>query len=468
MAALSVANNLPNSLEVLIITKDSKKGSNSYWAQGGVAVALDEQDVKAHMEDTVKAGALRNNPEAVELLSNQSREIIDSLINLGMAFDKDKYGSLMYTREGAHSANRILHAGGDATGKELNTFLFNQNPHTIKYGTVIDLLIEDGVCYGVTFFDGERTDNIYANHVVIASGGMGSLFKNSTNAKGVSADLQGIAIEKGVKMQDMHMLQFHPTVLQEETDGQKFLLSEALRGEGAKLINSENEYFMKKYDEREELAPRDVVSRSIFKEEKEGKKVFLDLRSFNYKFFKKRFPTISKKLEEIQINIKKDLVPISPAFHYAMGGIKTDLDGRVPGYKNLYAVGEAASTMVHGANRLASNSLLEGLVFGKIVSSTIKNNNFHPPYKIFDKLDRPKKEANDTNMKKMLKNLMWEKVGIIRDQKNLDVALKTVNSWLSEKTGRFMHLKLLVAREMIKDAINHTESQGAHYINKEN
>ncbi|MCV6606990.1 MAG: L-aspartate oxidase [Campylobacterales bacterium] len=467
VAALSVALNLPKSLEVLLITKDSKKGSNSYWAQGGVAVALDKKDVESHVDDTIKAGALRNNKDAVEILSNQSREIIDSLIKLGMDFDKDQHGVLHYTKEGAHSANRILHAGGDATGKELNTFLFNQNPHTIKYGTVVDLLIEDDICYGVTFFDGEETDNIYANNVVIASGGMGSLFQNTTNAKGISADLHGIAIEKNIEMRDMHMLQFHPTVLKDDNP-QKFLLTEALRGEGAKLINSEDEYFMSKYDEREELAPRDVVSRSIFQEEQKGKEVFLDLRSFDYKFFQNRFPTISKKLEEININIKKDLIPISPAFHYAMGGIKTDLEGRVSNYKNLYAVGEAASTMVHGANRLASNSLLEGLVFGKIVSNTIKASSFHIKHKSFAKVGAPKKKSNDTNMRNTIRSMMWEKVGIIRDQKNLNDALISVEGWLKEDVGHFIRLKLLVAKEIIKEAISHTESQGAHYINKDN
>jgi L-aspartate oxidase len=297
---------------------------------------------------------------------------------------------------------------------------------------------------------------------------MGSLFKNSTNAKGISADLQGIAIEKGVKMQDMHMLQFHPTVLKSTDDNQKFLLTEALRGEGAKLINSDNTFFMKNYDEREELAPRDIVSRAIFNEESLGKDVFLDLREFDYMFFKNRFPTVSKRLEELNFNIKKDLIPISPAFHYAMGGIKTDLDGSVSDFKNLYAVGEVASTMVHGANRLASNSLLEGLVFGKIVSSTIKNNNFHTSHRTFNKLDIPRKKNDDTEVKNMIKNIMWENVGIIRNQKKLNVALKSVDSWLNEDIGRFMYLKLLVAREIIKNAIDHTESQGAHYINKEN
>lgn len=471
VAALSCANNLSQDLEVLLITKDEQKGANSFWAQGGIAVALDESDVESHIQDTINAGAKRNNPRAVEILSTKSREIVDSLIQLGMEFDKTHEGELHYTKEGAHSTNRILHAGGDATGKALNTFLADRNHHTVKFATVIDLLIHGSVCYGVSILDNDGfRDNIYADHIVIASGGMGGLFEFSTNATGINADLQGIAIEKGISVRDMHMLQFHPTVLVSEKGEQKFLLSEALRGEGAKLIDANGYRFMEKYDkEKMELASRDVISRSIYLHRQESQKdIFLDLREFDPQFFQERFPTIHNKLTERGFDTSKDPIPISPAFHYAMGGITTDLSGKVPGYENLYAVGEVASTMVHGANRLASNSLLEALVFGNLVGENIKNNPRKNKRRKFEVIEDELELENDKNINLSLKNLMWEKVGIIRSQNQLDEALKTVNQWLSEPIGRFLRLKLMTAKEIIKDAIEHTESQGAHFINKGN
>lgn len=213
VAALNCAISLPLDLDVLLITKDTKRGANSYWAQGGIAVALDANDVNAHINDTIEAGANRNDPKAVEILSSRSREIIDSLIALGMDFDKTKEGELHYTKEGAHSTNRIIHAGGDATGKELNTFLASKNNHKVEIGAVTDLLIKGSVCYGVTIFKDGEFKNTYADHVVIASGGLGGLYEYSTNASGIDANLQGIAITKGIALRDMHMLQFHPTVL---------------------------------------------------------------------------------------------------------------------------------------------------------------------------------------------------------------------------------------------------------------
>ncbi len=469
VAALSCAINLPQDLEVLVLTKDEQKGANSYWAQGGIAVALDEQDVASHIQDTIEAGAKRNNAQAVEILSSKSREIVDSLIELGMEFDTTGEGELHYTKEGAHSTNRVLHAGGDATGKALNTFLASKNRHTVKLATVIDLLIEGSICYGATILDKDGIrENIYADNVVIASGGMGGLFEFSTNATGINADLQGIVIEKRVAVRDMHMLQFHPTVFVSDKNEQKFLISEAVRGEGAKLIDSDGLRFMENYDkERMELAPRDVISRSIFlHKQNTQKEVFLDLRSFEKKFFEERFPTIYQKLHDFGFDITKDPIPISPAFHYAMGGVTTDLAGKAPGMENLFAMGEVASTMVHGANRLASNSLLEALVFGKIVAENIKKNPRNNARVKFAMTQEVLELERDKEINSALRVLMWEKVGIIRTQNRLDEALKQVNNWLSEPIGRFMKLRLFTAKEVIQDAIEHTESQGAHFINK--
>lgn len=467
VAALNCAISLPLDLDVLLITKDTKRGANSYWAQGGIAVALDANDVNAHINDTIEAGANRNDPKAVEILSSRSREIIDSLIALGMDFDKTKEGELHYTKEGAHSTNRIIHAGGDATGKELNTFLASKNNHKVEIGAVTDLLIKGSVCYGVTIFKDGEFKNTYADHVVIASGGLGGLYEYSTNASGIDANLQGIAITKGIALRDMHMLQFHPTVFVKGQDRKKFLLSEALRGEGAKLIDEDFNNFMSQYDERLELAPRDVISRSIFTHtSKLGKEVFLDLSVFDEGFFEKRFPTISSKLIEFGFNPPNQAIPISPAFHYAMGGITTDLNTKVLGITNLYAVGEVASTMVHGANRLASNSLLESLVFGKIAAQNIRSSGFKTNATDFDVDEAVLELKDDALIDDELRKIMWEYAGIVRDPKGLELALQRVNDYLSTKIGKILKLKLLVAKEIIIDAMEHGSSQGAHFIQK--
>ncbi len=467
VAALSCAINLPKNLSVLLVTKDAARGANSYWAQGGVAVALDKNDVQLHIQDTIEAGAKRNNLQAVEILSSKSRQIIDALIALGMEFDKTQDGRLDYTKEGAHSKNRILHAGGDATGRELNTFLAGKNTHKVIKATVTDLLIDGSLCYGATVVgeDG-RAQNIYARVTVIASGGMGGLYQYSTNASGIDANLQGICLQKGISLRDMHMIQFHPTVFVQGGAKQKFLLSEALRGEGAKLIDASGERFMQRYaPDKLELAPRDVISRSIFMhKQKTGKEVFLDLRHFGKEFFTARFPTIAAKLAELGFDTTKDPVPVSPAFHYAMGGITTDLDAKVPGLKNLYAVGEVASTMVHGANRLASNSLLEALVFGNIVAEKIKSTPFVECNKTFKARETKLEAPQDAALNDELKAQMWENAGIIRHKKALDLTLQWLRETAQKPMGHLLALKFLVAKQIVIQAIEDDHSLGAHFL----
>jgi len=367
VAGLYAAMNLPKEKKVLLINKRETFKCNTFYAQGGVALSRDEADIPAHIKDTLEAGSGLCDVDAVNVLSQNSRKAIDDLIEHGFRFDTDEEGNLLYTKEAAHSCERILHAGGDATGRYIHHFLLEQNTHAmLGNARVVDLLIKDGECYGVTVLDHRKLRNIYAKNVIIASGGVGSLYEYHTNAPCISADMQGLCSMKGIELDRMEMLQFHPTVFVNSTNAQKMLLTEALRGEGATMEDENGRRFLFDYDERGELASRDIVSKAMFNyTKKTGLKIYLAFNNFDEEYFMHRFPNIYKNLRALGYKVPAQRVPISPAFHYAIGGIKTDLNARVPSVKNLYAVGEVASTRVHGANRLASNYLLDGLVFDK-------------------------------------------------------------------------------------------------------
>jgi len=463
LAGIWTALNLDKSLKVLVLTKSRVWGCNSFYAQGGVTVARNQDDIKSHIEDTLKAGAYHNDKKMVELLSKKSLEVIDDIEKMGFRFDRDKEGNILFTREGAHSNDRIVHAGGDATGREIHKFVFSKDKSFfIDEAIVFDLLIEDNKCYGISVLRGKNKENIYANSVVLASGGVGGLYKFDTNANAISGDIQGIAIEKGLKLTDMEMTQFHPTVYVKSKTAQKQLLSEALRGEGAKVVDKNKKRFLFEYDERGEMASRDIVSRAIYDYQKKGNEVFLDFSEWSEEFFQNRFPTIYFKLKNLGYNIPKELVPISPAFHYMMGGIKVDENSKIEGFDNLYAVGEIANTGVHGANRLASNSLLECFVFAKICAKDINKN-----IKIIDKNFNINNEVlklpTDKEYKNKLREIMWNKVGIIRKEEELNEALEFVNNSLN-KVGRLTKLRFLTAKEIIIQALNRKVSLGAHYI----
>lgn len=452
--------------KVLLISKNEKNDCNTYWAQGGIATALSVDDIDCHINDTMIAGAGMCDKDAVEVLVKESLSVIPQLIEFGVPFDRDESGNLLYTKEAAHSANRIIHAGGDATGREIHATLLAVNRCDIMdRSIVVDLLIDDFVCYGVSVIRGEKIQNVYADSVVIASGGLGSLYAFNTNAKGISGDIHGICRIRGCELQDMHLIQFHPTVFVKNKGERKLLLSEALRGEGALVVDEDGKRFLFDFDERGELAPRDIVARSIFLYKQQTKKeVFLSFEKFGQKEFKERFPTICKNLKEEGYELPSQKVPISPAFHYAMGGIKTDLNSKAVGFKNLYAIGEAASNRVHGANRLASNSLLEGLVFAKIVSEQIVSKNIVLKEKEFENFSKVLKKDNDDEIKEKLRNLMWEKVGIIRKTSGLKEALDKVTFWLSLDIGWLLRLRLLTAESIIKSALENKVSIGAHYL----
>ena len=470
VAGLYAAMKLPTDQKILIINKNHPWECNTFYAQGGVVTAVDDADEVLHVKDTMEAGAGLCNEDAVRVLSEHSREVVGDLINRGFEFDTDSKGKLLYTKEAAHSASRILHAGGDATGRYLHKFLLEQNPHPMLEGAqVTDLLIDEGRCYGVCVNYENSLQHIFCKNLIIASGGLGSLFAYHTNAHTISGDLQGICLEKGIELERMEMLQFHPTVYVSSAFAQKQLLTEALRGEGAKLVDEDGYAFMKEYDAREELAPRDIVSRAIFDRKQVTKgEVYLSFENFDVDYFQKRFPNIYSSLKDLGFNLPKQRVPISPAFHYAIGGIKTNLNGEIDSVKNLYAIGEVASTKVHGANRLASNSLLEGLVFAdRAVKNILAQSVTYLPKEFVINTDSLRC-ANDKSYKDKLRSIMWNDVGIVRTKKGLEEALVFIQSSLEKEIGRLLKLRLLTAKEIVTSALQRKESVGVHYIQSKN
>lgn len=468
VAGLYAAIALPKRLKVLIINKSNPWECNTYYAQGGVTTAYNDEDIASHVQDTLDAGAGMCNATAVQFMSESSQGVIRDLIDRGFEFDKDEEGHLLYTKEAAHSRSRILHAGGDATGRYLHFFLLNQNPHPmLSDATVVDLLIENNQCCGVEVLSEGKRKMIFADNVIIASGGVGSLYEYHTNASTISGDIHGICIEKGIELESMEMMQFHPTVFVANNWARKQLLSEALRGEGAHVVDENGYRFLFEYDPRGELAPRDIVSRAIFDYKQRAKKqVYLSCEDFESEYFKERFPNIYKSLNDLGYHLPKERVPISPAFHYAVGGIKTNIDGSVPGIKGLYAAGEAASTGVHGANRLASNSLLEGLVYSQKVAESILAGSAHGCAEHFSVGNEPLELEGDKEKKDQLRRIMWENVSIKRTPEGLGVAFEAITKMLSEKVGRLLRLRLLTARSIVTSAQKRTESIGVHYITR--
>ena len=469
VAGLYAALGIPKEKKVLLINKRETFKCNSFYAQGGVALAVDEEDIPSHIEDTLNAGDGLCNKDAVDVLSENSRMVIDDIIDMGFEFDKDEAGNLLYTKEAAHSRERILHAGGDATGRYLHLFLLEHNPHPMLYNArVVDLLIKDGECYGVTVLDHREVRNIYADNVILASGGVGSLYEYHTNAPTISGDMQGLCVEKGIPLEHMEMMQFHPTVYVSSDTAQKFLLTEALRGEGATVEDEDGKRFLFDYDERGELASRDIVSKAIYDyKKKTGSQVYLAFKNFEYEYFIHRFPNIYEHFKLLGYNLPQDRVPISPAFHYAIGGIKTDLFARVENVGSLYAVGEVASTGVHGANRLASNSLLEGLVFAKRAVEDIMHKKTEKDFVEFGVTDAVMSYKEDKAKKNLLRNIMWNKVSIVRTKQGLNEALEQINALLNEKIGKLLTFRLLTARAIVLGALKREKSIGVHTIEEE-
>lgn len=472
VAGLNAARLIPKDKRVLILCKMSTWNCNTFWAQGGIASAVDESDIPTHIKDTLEAGVNYNDKEAVELLSHKSISTIKNLIHDGMKFDLNNEGKLAYTKEAAHSRNRILHADGDATGRMIHIFLLEHCKHEIVTQAVVcDLLIKDDICYGVQYFVSETEQKVaFAHTTILASGGVGSIYKYHTNSTANAGEIQGIISEKNLPLKDMEMMQFHPTVVKGTSFARKPLLSEALRGEGAHIVDENGYRFLFDYHKDGELAPRDVVSRSIFDyHKKTGLKIFLSFGTFEKKAFKQRFPNIYANLKDLGYELPFERVPISPAFHYSMGGVETELNAKIKGMKNLYAIGELACTGVHGANRLASNSLLEGLVFSEIAVETSMKENFKIDPSNYDKpiINFVRNKEIDKDIKDDLRKIMWVNAGIVRIPSELKKSLEKIEEYLKKDVGRLLYLRLLTAKSILKAALNRKKSLGAHFIKED-
>lgn len=398
--------------KVLLITKDKACKSNSYLAQGGISVLKDSDDFDLYTEDTMKAGHYINNKNAVEVLIKESRKAIDNLISYGVNLDKTN-GELIYTKEGAHSINRIVHHK-DITGKEVMEKLLDrvkqrENITIMEHTEVCDLYCVQRVCKGVILKDGTV---LYGTVVVLATGGIGGLFKSSTNYRHITGDGIAIGLKHKLKMKDLGFVQIHPTALYTDNiDDRKFLISEAVRGEGAILLNHKGKRFVN------ELMPRDKVANAIWHEMRYSNKpyVYLDASHLGEEFLKTRFPNIYYRCLEDGYDMAKEPIRVVPAQHYFMGGIEVDLLGRTS-MKGVYAIGETACTGVHGANRLASNSLLEGLVFGNRAAYSINQDLINLiSYKDF--YDLIEKNIGAQDLKSYRDMLMCE---VVKRGENLD------------------------------------------------
>jgi len=478
-AAIGLAADGPS---VLVVTKEALGESNTNYAQGGIAVAMSgEEDVALHLEDTVNAGDGLVNREAARVLVEEGPERVEELLRWGTDFDREN-GKLMLTREGAHSRNRILHAHGDATGAEIGRSLLRHarampNITLLEWTTTTNLITEDSAVGGVRLLDRDGLSiQARARAVLLASGGAGKVYSDTTNPAVATGDGIAMAWRAGAEIADMEFYQFHPTAL--SLPGvQRFLLSEALRGEGAYLRNAQGERFMERYHPLLELAPRDVVARAITREGMgtagEMLPVYLDMRHVTAIDPAKRFPGISRFLAEHRLDLRRDLIPVRPAAHYLMGGVRTDVYGRTS-LPRLYAAGEVACTGVHGANRLASNSLLEGLVFGARAAEAMTGES---PLPRFDTLPSfgsiqskvlPPKVKTD-HLRAALQSAMWHGAGLLRDQQGLRNAREQVRDNEGENpqgNDRSMvelwNLQTL-AKLIILSALARTESRGAHF-----
>ena len=482
LAGLQAALAIPHSMNVLVVTKGPLQQSNSSYAQGGIASVLDPEDrIEWHVRDTLIAGANLCDPAAVQMVVSQGPDCIRRLVEFGANFDS-KGSQITLGREGGHSHNRIIHALGDATGQEImraviTTTLNRPNIDVFENAFTIDLLTDVTGCRGALVHYRNETQMIWARQTILATGGAGQLYRETTNPAVATADGHAIAIRAGVEVRDMEFMQFHPTVLY-IAGSSRSLITEAVRGEGAYLVDKDGYRFMGDYDSRLELAPRDIVSQAIVAqmEKTHHSNVYLDLSHLNAEFIRGRFPGILQTCADFGIDITRDRIPVRPGAHYMIGGVTVDLDGRtsLPG---LWAAGEVTSSGLHGANRLASNSLLEGVVYGiragqaascvaeglSPVRSVESLQSHLPPMS-----SRP---IDLVDIRNSLKSLMWRSVGVRRTASELEEASKTVQRWrvsllthaLQDAAGWELRNMLDVAAVMIAAAQQRTESRGVHW-----
>ena len=493
IAGLRAAVELADAGSVLVLTKSDPREGNTGYAQGGIAAAVGPGDSPAlHAADTIAAGDGLCDPRAVELLVEEGPRYVRELMDWGVEFDLDRDGKPQLTLEGAHSVRRVLHAG-DTTGRELSRVLWTKvsqlpSVSTIDHARVVGLVEKDGRCAGAMYLTEDGASHVVAaDSVLLATGGAGQVFSDTTNPPVATGDGIAMAYRAGARVVDLEFVQFHPTALR-MTGQPRFLLSEALRGEGARLVNAAGDAFMDKYDPAGELAPRDRVARAIEREARRtGEPVFLSMRHLDSAYVHARFPLLSDACTRAGLDLALDPVPVGPAAHYVMGGVETDLDGRtsLPG---LYAAGEVACTGVHGANRLASNSLLEGLVFGARAgkamgepaarrlsgASGVKDAELKlRAAGAFSRALANSRESAPSSID--VQALMWKHVGLFRDRAGLQQALTVLEpAWqaIDEtltasgspdlEVWRLTSL-LTVGMLVTRAALRREESRGAHY-----
>ena len=471
VAGLRAAIELSESGSVLVVAKDSLRESSSEYAQGGIAAALsDDDEVELHEQDTMVAGAGLCDRDAVRILVQEGPGAIQKLIDWGVEFDREG-SKLLFALEGAHSRSRVLHSHGDSTGREIARTLYHkaaslENIEFRSFASITDLLVNHGEVTGAVACDREqrRQVRIFSRAVLLATGGLGRVFKETTNPDVATGDGIATAYRAGAVISDIEFVQFHPTALF-VPGAPRFLLTEALRGEGGRLLNSAGESFMLRYDERGELAPRDIVSRSIVAEmRRTNSHVYLDLTHMDAEFVRRRFPRVYETCLKHGVDITAGPVPVHPAAHYAMGGVRTDTEGRTS-VPRLFAAGEAACSGVHGANRLASNSLLEGLVFGARAGAAMRD--AAPSSTHAGEIAEPERYPDIEEA--AIRQIAWESCGISRDAKGLAAAihsLKSVTERPLARPAREQHelrniyaVALLIAR----CALAREESRGGHY-----
>jgi L-aspartate oxidase len=483
IAGLRAAMEIPGNLDVLVVTKDQIQQSNSAFAQGGIAGVLSPEDrFENHIEDTLSAGGGLCARAVVEMVVREAPNQINDLIRFGTHFDEEQ-GQLALTREGGHSHRRIVHALGDATGFEVMRAIIartREQPNVTIWDDsfTLDLLTDAGRCVGALV---DRPNQgkllIWAKQTILASGGAGMVYRETTNPPVATGDGMAAAYRAGAELRDMEFMQFHPTVLY-VAGSSRFLISEAVRGEGAYLCDKHMDRFMPKVDPRAELAPRDVVAQAIVRQMEKTKhpNVYLDLRHLDKALVRRRFPGIDRVCRSSGLDITSDLIPVRPGAHYMIGGVTVDAHGRtaLPG---LWAAGEVTSSGLHGANRLASNSLLEGLVFGTACARGAAEAAAALPDRftalaLASKFDSAEMAALDVaDVTNSLRSLMVRHMGVIRDRAGLAEAQHDVAFWrrsvlvreFADRAGWELQNLLTIARLMIDAALKREESRGVHF-----
>jgi L-aspartate oxidase len=482
LAGLRAALAVPSDQSVLVITKSGLRQSNSNYAQGGIAGVLDPEDrFEDHIADTLTVGGQLCDHDVVEMVVREAPARIGELVEWGTHFDQAS-GGLALGREGGHSHHRIVHALGDATGKEVMRAVIDRacalpNVETWEHAFTLDLLTSDGRCRGALVWSAERGKVlVWAKATILCTGGTGQIYRETTNPEVATGDGLAIAYRAGAELRDMEFMQFHPTVLY-IAGSSRSLITEAMRGEGARLVDRDGYRFMADYDQRGELAPRDVVSRAIVTQMERTRhpNVYLDLTHLDPAAVRARFPGIASTCAEFGLDITRDWIPVRPGAHYMIGGVTVDIEGRTT-LSGLWAAGEVTSSGLHGANRLASNSLLEGLVYGAHAGAGAAreaakvDDDFRALPLVNPPLEEPGEPLDLADIRNSLKSLVWRSAGVRRNREQLLEAAENVDRWcgyvlarqFADASGWELQNMLTVARILIAAALEREETRGVH------